>query len=118
MTNEKEIKSDVNTIKYNEESMIQNCFRPGKYCGCREKSAACLEEYLTMMQGYIPTEYNNDVHKKYEELFPVQTGKKVDKKIWTKPEKYLGKEFKRISKNIVNIYFPSWSEKLGNIFPF
>jgi hypothetical protein len=120
LSNISDINNAVNTIKYNEKLMIAECFKKDKYCGCRDKSATMLVEYLTMMQGYNPSEYTDDVNKKYNELFPIQTGKltnKVDKKIWAKPEKYLSKDFKRVSKNIVNIYFPSFKEKLKNIIP-
>ena len=43
------------------------------------------------------------------ELYPVQTGSTtncVDKKIWKHPEKYLNKEYKRVSKNAVSVYWP------------
>jgi hypothetical protein len=108
-----EITKAVSEMKYHEmngKSMIELCFV--NYCGCREKSAEFLTNYLTMMQGYN----YSDVIKKYAEIYPLQTGRK--KNIWVNPERYLDGEYKRVSKNVVNIYFPSFTEKLKNIIPF
>jgi len=111
--------------KYDGKSMIESCFK--NYCGCREKSAAILTEYLTLMQGYYASDYteileeykNNKTEEeiKYQELYPITTTKQFEK-VCKKPQKYLNKEYKRVSKDIVNIYFPSFKEKLKNIIPF
>ena len=104
----------VSAIKYSNddiEPIIAKCFND--YCGCREKSAAFLIEYLTMMQGY-EYEYEKNKEKetnKYNELFPIT---KMSKRLIRKPEKYLNKEYKRVSKDVVNVYFPSFAEKLRN----
>jgi hypothetical protein len=102
--NAKEIKDAVFTIKY---SIIESCFTT--YNGDKELSAKFLIEYLTMMQGY---DGKQDLNKKYQELYPIQTG---NKKIWKNPEKYLSKEYKRVSQNIVDIYMPNSADKIKNM---
>jgi hypothetical protein len=97
-----QIKLVVIKLKYN---MIKECFF--SYCGCKDKSSLLLEEYLTMMQ--------NKSADDYIDLFPVF---KMNKKILKNPERILDKKYKRVSKNSVNIYFPSFTEKLKNIIPF
>jgi hypothetical protein len=104
-----EIKQAVAFIKYTD-NLMETIFE--NYCGCREKSAAFLTEYLTMMQGF---QSEPNVKIKYNELFPIT---KMKRKVVRNPEKYLDKEYKRVSKDIVNIYFPPLSEKLKNIVPF
>ena len=126
MTDDDEIINYVTILKYNKENKDFILFRCFHAANTRdhELCAKQLIQYLIMMKGFqckqtidnkSPFSCQEELLDKYEELYPVA---KINKKLLKRPEKYLGKDYKRVSKNIVNIYFPSLFDKLKNIFVF
>jgi hypothetical protein len=131
-------------VNENKEFTIFSCFKELTNKD-NEQCAKWLIQYLIMMKGFKLIDYGlvqtdqatdiciqNKFYKKsknaklcpglkerqlldkYNELYPICKG--TNKRIWSKPEKYLNVEYKRVSRNIINIYFPSLFDKLKNIF--